>query len=554
MKPKKAAGYIRVSTYGQKENESLPIQTESIKKVAKAHGYKFTKMYADEGISGGTVKDRPGLQLCLEDGQEGAFDVLIVLSLSRFGRNAQELLQNLSLLKESGITLFSINEGIDFSTTYGKAMYGMFSVMAELEKDMIAERMLGGKIHKAHKGIPTSGSLPIGRTFDEKTMEWSLDETVTEALQWAANEYLKGRGLKEVAEEMKTKYNLSMIYDNLRRTLKEKCGDKWTENFKGDIFTYKIPRILPNDTIKQIHERLLFNASTNRTDIKKKYLLSGFIFCRKCRRALVGQTQGKYVYYRHSNRIDDKICMPRPFNQIDAKRIEKAVFRTIFENIVDVPSFEAAIAESLPDEKAKEKLKIEIGNDRKALRTITEEKNKLIELALNGTLKRETIQKKEEGLIKQRDMLRDTLDGKERRLDNMPDIDSIKEVAHKIRKLLLEKYSGEQRYDNMTFEEKRELLHWLFDGIYSTGDRYGIYINKKGQGKEAMIDYFFFGQISGLRTLKGDNIIDFYELQDESGKILGHRDLQMIKGAPGLKKRPSPSLFHKTKRTGGKGL
>jgi len=178
MKPKKAAGYIRVSTYGQKENESLPIQTESIKKVAKAHGYKFTKMYADEGISGGTVKDRPGLQLCLEDGQEGAFDVLIVLSLSRFGRNAQELLQNLSLLKESGITLFSINEGIDFSTTYGKAMYGMFSVMAELEKDMIAERMLGGKIHKAHKGIPTSGSLPIGRTFDEKTMEWSLDETV----------------------------------------------------------------------------------------------------------------------------------------------------------------------------------------------------------------------------------------------------------------------------------------------------------------------------------------------------------------------------------------
>ncbi len=110
MKPKKAAGYIRVSTYGQKENESLPIQRESIKKVAKAQGYEFTKIYADEGISGGTVKDRPGLQLCFEDGQEGAFNVLIVLSLSRFGRNAQELLQNLSLLKESGITLFSIND------------------------------------------------------------------------------------------------------------------------------------------------------------------------------------------------------------------------------------------------------------------------------------------------------------------------------------------------------------------------------------------------------------------------------------------------------------
>ena len=502
MKTKKAAGYIRVSTYGQKENESLPIQREAIEKTVKAQGYKFTKIYADEGISGSTVKDRPGLRLCFEDGQAGAFDVLIVFSLSRFGRNAQELLQNLSLLKELEITLFSITESIDFSTTFGRAMYGFLSIMAELEKDIIAERMIGGKIHKARKGFPTSGSRPIGRTFDKKTIKWSLDKTVTKDLQWAASEFLKGRSLNDIANSL----SFPITYDALRVALKDRCGDSWEVCFNGgDVLKYKIPRILDDDTIARIHERFAFNRVQNRKDIKNKYVLSGFIYCEKCKRTLTGQTQGKYIYYRHQNKYGDTKCVPRLFNQINGTDIEEAVFQAILENFLDVPSFEAAIAESLPDEKTKAKLEAEINSDKKALRRVNEKLEKLVESVLEGTLKKETIQKKEEGLIKQKDRLWDTLDHKERRLKNMPDIESVKMEADKIRKLLLKKYSGTQRYDKMTFKEKRELLHWVFDGRAPNGDRYGIYINKKGKGKDATIDYFLFGRVTGLRTIKGDN-------------------------------------------------
>ena len=67
----------------------------------------------------------------------------------------------------------------------------------------------------------------------------------------------------------------------------------------------------------------------------------------------------------------------------------------------------------------------------------------------------------------------------------------------------------------MSFEDRRELLHWIFDGRGPSGDRYGIYINKKGKGKEAVIDYFLYGRITGLRTLKEDNI-DFFPDDSES--------------------------------------
>ena len=125
-------------------------------------------VYADEGISGGSVKERLALLQCLHDGQDGKFDVLVIHRLSRFGRNARELLINHDELEKVGVSLRSISEGIDFGNKYGKAMLGMFAVMAELERDIIRETMLENRIARGKKGIPTSGALPFGRTFNRE--------------------------------------------------------------------------------------------------------------------------------------------------------------------------------------------------------------------------------------------------------------------------------------------------------------------------------------------------------------------------------------------------
>lgn len=92
----KAAGYIRVSTPAQTEEgkESLNTQRQSIKEFAKQQGYKLTHIYEDAGISGGSVKNRHALLQSLYDAKQGKFQVLVIYRLSRFGRNARELLQN----------------------------------------------------------------------------------------------------------------------------------------------------------------------------------------------------------------------------------------------------------------------------------------------------------------------------------------------------------------------------------------------------------------------------------------------------------------------------
>jgi hypothetical protein len=90
-------------------------------------------------------------------------------------------------------------------------------------------------------------------------------------------------------------------------------------------------------------------------------------------------------------------------------------------------------------------------------------------------------------------------------LKSLPDINSIKLEASKVKRLLLEKFHSQEHIDQMSFEDKRTILHFLFDGKDKKGTPYGIYISKTGNRNEQKIDYFMYGKIIGVRTLKGDD-------------------------------------------------
>ena len=509
----KAAGYIRVSGKDQINNQSLTTQQQSIKSFIKQHDYKLTEIYSDEGISGGSVKDRHALLRCLYDGQDGKFNVLIIHRLSRFGRNARELLDNHEELKRAGVELRSISEGIDFSTKYGQAFLGILAVIAQLERDIIRETMLENRIAIGQRGIPTSGKLPYGRTFDRATGKWKLDQDKVRQIQRAADEFLAGGSLFDIAK------TIPMSYVNLIDTLRKKCGDRWTVTFQGEEpITYDIPRILSDEMIQMIHDRLEFNRKNNRTDITNKYVLSGFIRCEHCGRTLNGQTQAKhgavYKYYSHER---GKRHECKAFSSIALDTIERAVFETIFENFNDVPSFEKAISESMPDEKMILNLELEIKADEKELKTINRELDKLVELALSGTLNKETIKGKEQTLIEAKAEVTERLERNRDKLLSLPDVNEVRKEAETVRRQLLEQFSGKERLQEMTFDEKRTLLHWLFDGKDQYSASYGIYINKRGKGKNQMVDYFMYGKITGLRTVKGDDIN--YQRWDEDEGI-----------------------------------
>jgi site-specific DNA recombinase len=496
MKPTKlkAAGYVRVSGKGQIENESLPEQRELIQSYCKQHGHKLVNIYADEGISGATTADRAGMLQCLEDARAGKFQVLIIRDTTRFGRDLLEILQNQRAFENAGVELVAVKE--DIQNTLYFQIKGMF---AEQERKDIKQRMTAGRIHKARRGIPTNGTLPFGRTFDKEKEVWGIELTKKKAIEWIADEYLKGGSLRELARQVKPRYDFDITYAYLTTVLKKHCGEHWEINFEeaSEPITFEIPRLLSERTIRAVKDRLAYNRTNNRTDDTRAYLLTGFIRCLHCGRTLQGQVQhSKYMYYTHAG---GKFMDCKPFTTLPLKEVEQTVFEMIFEDIGDIVSFEKNISRTLPDTDYIHRLDAEIERLQKDVKQISSKLEKLIDLAIEGALDKDTIRAREQTYIKAKEKAAEELAEKIHQRDSLPDVAHVKAQAERIRKQLLKKYKSIDRLHEMTFTEKRELLHFLFDGKDPNGKHYGIYVDKKGSGKDARIIYHLYGRLRALK-------------------------------------------------------
>jgi len=169
------AGYIRVSTPGQaKEGESLATQRQAIESYAENKGWELVAIYEDAGISGSTTAGRPALLELLEDAPKGKFDVLIIPRLSRLGRNARDLLNNIQTLRDNEVVLISLKEQIDLTTPFGRALVTMLAAIVELERETIKEQMEENKLAKWKDGRTFLGQPPFGYVWNKETK--GLDE------------------------------------------------------------------------------------------------------------------------------------------------------------------------------------------------------------------------------------------------------------------------------------------------------------------------------------------------------------------------------------------
>jgi DNA invertase Pin-like site-specific DNA recombinase len=123
-------GYARVSTLDQ----NLDMQIDAL----KAAGCE--KIFEEK--ASGKRDDRPELNRLLDQLREG--DTLVVYKLDRLGRSTFKLLELTELLERKGVEFVSIRDNIDTSTAVGKAMFRMLAVLAEMERDIIAERTRAG--------------------------------------------------------------------------------------------------------------------------------------------------------------------------------------------------------------------------------------------------------------------------------------------------------------------------------------------------------------------------------------------------------------------------
>ncbi len=131
--------YVRVST---KDQTTLNQELE-LKKYCERNDYEVYKIYKDEGVSGSKTS-REGLDLMLQDMRQKYFNAIIVWKLDRLGRSVQHLLQILEELKNKDVRLICTDMNIDTGTPQGKFFFTIIGAFAELEREIIRERIFAG--------------------------------------------------------------------------------------------------------------------------------------------------------------------------------------------------------------------------------------------------------------------------------------------------------------------------------------------------------------------------------------------------------------------------
>jgi DNA invertase Pin-like site-specific DNA recombinase len=145
----KTAIYARVSTGNG--NQHPEMQLREIRSYAKRRGWAVTREYIDEGISG-MKESRPELNKLLADAHLRRFDAVVCWRFDRFARSVSHLLRALETFKALGIEFVSLSEQVDTSTPTGKMVFTVLGAVAELERNLIAERVKAGLRNARAKG------------------------------------------------------------------------------------------------------------------------------------------------------------------------------------------------------------------------------------------------------------------------------------------------------------------------------------------------------------------------------------------------------------------
>ena len=213
MEEKMNIGYIRNSRLIQ-EN-SVKTQNTLINDFCKTHNIKLDKIVVDEGISGSGDKTdkRGGYNSVMDMIGEGKVNTLVVISISRWGRNLGEIYKSVQLMEKENVKFLSIKENIDTSSPYGRFTINLLSSLYEMELELIRDRTKDTLKVKKESGKVYSPT-PFG--FDR-----------------VGNDLVENKKEKRLLRKMLRLKNGGMSYGDVSKYLiknrhKNKSGGKWT--------------------------------------------------------------------------------------------------------------------------------------------------------------------------------------------------------------------------------------------------------------------------------------------------------------------------------------
>jgi DNA invertase Pin-like site-specific DNA recombinase len=195
----KAVGYIRVSTEDQaREGISLDTQKAKIEAYAAINDLELLGIIRDEGASGKDL-EREGMAKLLDLVESGKVEAVIVYKLDRLSRRTLDTLSLTESFESKGIAFHSISEKVDTKSATGKFFLTIISAVAQMERDMIAERTKDALAHKRQKGEWT-GRVPFGfRMENNRLVE---DPEQIKVIQKAKRLRRSGKSLREISRAL----------------------------------------------------------------------------------------------------------------------------------------------------------------------------------------------------------------------------------------------------------------------------------------------------------------------------------------------------------------
>lgn len=230
---KRVAAYARVSTEQDAQQNSYEAQIEYYTNCIKGKpDWEFVGIYADEGISGTSYKNRSGFNRMIDDARAGKIDLILTKSISRFSRNTVDSLSVTRELKAKGVEVFFEKENISSMDKTAELVFTMLSSIAQEESRSISENVRWGKQRSMEAGkVSLAWSSFLGYEKGEDGLP-KIVEKEAEIVRRIYRRYLEGVSLTGIAKELNddgitTAMDKKWTKDGIRRILTN-------EKYKGD--------------------------------------------------------------------------------------------------------------------------------------------------------------------------------------------------------------------------------------------------------------------------------------------------------------------------------
>lgn len=314
--------YERVSTEKQaEEGYSIEAQDQKLKKWCELKDYTTYEVYPDPGWSGSNL-DRPAMKQLISDITAGKIQRVVVYKLDRLSRSQKDTLYLLEeLFLPYNVEFVSLNENFDTSSPYGKAMIGILSVFAQLERENIRERTRMGMHERVKSGYWMGGSaIPFGYDYD-KTQDILIPNEHANDVRAIYDLYLKGYSTTQLAKMFPvcSDRHITQILD--RVTYLGKI------NYNGEIFDGLHQPLIDENTWHRVQVERSRRSTKN--IVTSDYLLTGLMYCGKCGAKMRYQKWGKdkvkvYCYSQQKskpNLVKDPNCNNMRCNAADIERV-----------------------------------------------------------------------------------------------------------------------------------------------------------------------------------------------------------------------------------------